>query len=172
MNLDICRLTMPDKAGRFAYVQNGRWITVVDTGQKFIPAPVLNNEWTACRMLMVEPLKGSRLSHVTDPLEMRVAAALIELAWQAFPVTENKRESSWDNKLKSFTHAATCDRKSVPAWKVVACILWPTWESAKDTLDTRAAELRGRGYNITAEQLKDALKRDSALKLLRESKKK
>lgn len=170
MNLDFCRLTMPDKKGVFAYVQNGRWVTLAESGQKVIAMPLLNDNRTACQMLVIGPAKGSRLQPITDPLEMRVAAALIELAQQAFPRSPKRRADKWSNEAKSYTQAANVDPVSIPAWKVATCLMWTQWEQDKDTIDTRAATLRELGYNIKAEQLKDALKRDGALKLLRESK--
>jgi hypothetical protein len=164
---DICRLTMPDKKGLFAYVQNGRWVTIAESGQKVIAAPVINDKRTVCELLVVEPIKGSRLHPITDPLELRVAAALIELAQQAFPRSPKRRADKWNNEAKDYTQAATMDAISIPAWKVATCLLWSQWEEDKDTTDTRAAFLRQLGHNVTAEKLKDALKRDAALKLLR-----
>jgi hypothetical protein len=170
MNLDICRLTMPDKKGVFAYVQNGRWVTLAESGQKVIAMPLLNDSRTACEMVVIGPAKGSRLQPITDPLEIRVAAALIELAEQTYPLVMNKRAPRFNAEHKTASVAANMGPTSIPAWKVATCLMWTQWEQDKDTTDTRAATLRELGHNIKAEQLKDALKRDGALKLLRESK--
>jgi hypothetical protein len=167
MNLDFCRLTMPDRAGLFAYVQNGRWVTLAESGQKVIAAPVLDDNRTACQMLVIGPAKGSRLQPITDPLEMRVAAALIELAEQSYPLVMKKRAPRFNADHKASTHAAEMGATGIPPWKVATCLLWSQWEEDKDTTDTRAAFLRELGHNVTAEKLKDALKRDAALKLLR-----
>jgi hypothetical protein len=102
---------------------------------------------------------------------MRVAAALIELAEQTYPLVMKKRAPRFNAEHKAASFAADMGEVSIPPWKVATCLLWSQWEDDGDTIDTRAATLRELGHTqIKGDTLKDALKRDAALKLLRQIK--
>ena len=143
MNPGIYRIDFEDKPEIFGYVQRGRWATLTADATRFIACPILNQKRTACEFRLVEIRRGSgaRLSPLSDPLESKAAAALVELAHDAFPFVTTKRTPRFNPELAAFSHAAIVEARSVPAWKVAACLFWPFWERDGTTWGERAQQL-------------------------------
>jgi hypothetical protein len=143
VNAAAYRIDFEGKPEVFGYVQRGRWATLADDGTRFIACPILNQKRTACEFRLVEIRRGSgaRLSPLGDPLESKAAAALVELAHEAFPLVTTKRTPRFNAERAAFSHAGIFDARSVPAWKVAVCLYWPFWERNGTPWGERAREL-------------------------------
>ncbi len=148
MNAALYRIDFEDKPEIFGYVQRGRWATLTADGTRFIACPILNQKRTACEFRLVEIRRGSgaKLSPLSDLLESKAAAALVELAHEAFPIITTKRAPRFNPEQAAFTHAAIMGARSVPTWKIAACLLWPFWERDGTAWGERAQQLASANF--------------------------
>ena len=149
------------------YVEYKSWFTSVEEKMHWIICPGFDFRFkgrTRFNLYVIQqsvkfPL-SPRLGLIFDENERVMAKALFKLAHKAWPVsTRGQFELT---KLGLACPSATVDWKGVDKWRVAACSLWWRWQTAKDSWEARAADIRELcpGTVMTAERLRRECAKD------------
>ena len=145
MNDPIYILRLPDTAPDKIYHVRGRdWITIARTNTCILLTPEITatKDGTDIRFVRLAIKRGSTvdLEEVEDPMQARVAGALIDLAFDAF-----KHEAAGATVKTKLGRAVKKIRfrDVIPPekWKVFVCLEWPTWEREKTPWGKRAEQV-------------------------------
>ena len=149
------------------YLVYGSWLTSIKKMTHWIICPGFDFRFKGlitCNLFVIQQSVKHRISPrlgmIYDENERSMARALFKLAHKAWPVSTRGQFEMTEMGLAA--PKSKVDWKGVDKWRVLACSLWWQWETAKDSWEARAADIRELcpGTDMTAQRLRRECAKD------------